>query len=115
MPTFMIEGRYSAGGFQGSLAEGFRVRQEYFRGMIALYEGTLTAAYWPGGDDDTDVFAIVEIADEVALKAIELAINASGALRIVSHRLFTIDEIEAARRLLPPYRAPGQLPPPLAG
>lgn len=105
---FMLKGKYSADGLAGTLAEGFRTRYEYFQQLATGHRGALVAAYWTEGDDRFDVVVLLEVEDPLSMKAIEVAINASGAVRVTATRLFTLDDMEATRALMPSYRPPGE-------
>jgi len=113
MVTFMLQGRYSSSGVHGSLAEGFEQRTEYFRQLIALYEGSITAVYWPEHAREADVIALIEMPDAIAMKAVELAVNQSEAVHVSYSRLLSVQEMDEARAKLPLYRAPGEAPPPM--
>lgn len=71
-------------------------------------KGSLSATYWTEGDAKMELFGIVEMPDALSIKAIELAVHASGAVHVTAVRLYSVDEMDAARGKLPPYRAPGQ-------
>ncbi|MFA7297457.1 MAG: GYD domain-containing protein [Dehalococcoidia bacterium] len=112
MATFMLKAHYLT--LSGVLAEGYARRTEYFRQLIALYKGDLVAVYWPEDTSEADVIAIVEIPDPTAMKAIELAVNESGVVQLRVLRLLDVETMDQARKMLPPYRAPGEdadLPP----
>jgi uncharacterized protein with GYD domain len=105
MPKFMSTGQYSAGGLQGSLEEGFAVREAYVTQMIESLGGKVDGFYWTYGKND--IVTIIEGTEEVAL-AVALAVSSDpDSVQIETMPLLTAADLDAARAKLPKYRGPG--------
>ena len=105
MAKYMIQGSYEVEGLQGLLREGGSSRRGAVEGAIGKLGGSLEAFYYAFGDDD--VVCIVDAPDNVAVAAINLAINASGVVSVRTTVLLTPEEIDAACRQTVDYRPPG--------
>jgi sarcosine oxidase gamma subunit len=58
-----------------------------------------------GGDD---FFIIADLPDNAAAAALALTVSASGAVNVRTVVLLTPEEVDAATKLSPSYRAPGR-------
>ena len=74
--------------------------------LIEGLGGKLDSFYYAYGD--IDAYAICDLPDASAGIALSLAVNASGAVNISTTPLITPEEIDAAARKVPSYRAPGE-------
>jgi uncharacterized protein with GYD domain len=68
--------------------------------------GTLEAFYYAFGEDD--VFAIVDLPDNVSTAAFALTANRSGAVRVKTTVLLTPEEVDQVTKKSIDYRPPGQ-------
>ena len=68
--------------------------------------GALEGFYYAFGDDD--VYAIVDLPDNVSTAALALLINSSGAVNIKTTVLLTPEEVDQVTRKSIEYRPPGQ-------
>ena len=68
--------------------------------------GTLEAIYY--AFRDTDVYAILDMPDHASMTAVSLMVNATGAVVAKTTVLMTPEEVDAAVKKTPSYRAPGQ-------
>lgn len=106
MAKYLWEVTYSAEGAKGVLKEGGTGRIEMVEKMLADLGGTLEAAYFSFGD--VDVYAIVDVPDNVTAAAISLTVGAGGAAHIKTRVLLTPDEIDRAAGHKVAYRRPGR-------
>ena len=74
MPKYLIQGTYTAEGVKGILKEGGIGRRNAAEGFAKGLGGTLEAHYFAFGD--TDVFAIVNLPDNVSAATLSLLGNA---------------------------------------
>jgi uncharacterized protein with GYD domain len=89
MPKYLIQASYKPAGARGLLKDG----------------GILERFYFAFGE--TDVFAIMDLPDDVSIAAAALAINASGAVTCKTTVLLTAEEIDQATKKIVEYRPPG--------
>jgi len=105
MPKYLIQSSYTAEGARGILKEGGSSRVAYLKSLVESQGGKLEAFYWAFGE--TDVYIIVDVPDNVAAAAASLASSASGAARVKTVVLLTVEEIDAAAKRQVTFRAPG--------
>jgi uncharacterized protein with GYD domain len=105
MPKYLIKASYTAEGAKGLMKGGGTARRAAVQKMIEGLGGKLEAFYYCYGADD--VIGIFDIPDAASGIAASLAVNASGAVRLSTIPLITPEEVDAASKKLPEYRAPG--------
>jgi uncharacterized protein with GYD domain len=105
MTKFLFTGSYTAEGAKGVLAEGGTGRRAATEKLVASVGGTVEAYYFAFGSDD--FFLIADLPGNAAAAAGALTAAASGAIRTRTTVLLTPEEIDAAAKLSPDYRAPG--------
>jgi uncharacterized protein with GYD domain len=105
MPKYLIKASYTAEGAKGLLKEGGTARRAAVQKLIEGLGGTLEGFYFAYGSDD--VFGICDFPDAASGIAASLAVNASGAVRFSTTPLITPEEVDAASKKTPAYRAPG--------
>lgn len=105
MPKYLIKASYTAEGAKGLMKAGGTTRRAAVQKMIEGLGGKLETFYFAYGADD--VLAICDLPDAVSGIAASLVINASGAVHSSTTPLITPDEMDAACKKLPEYRAPG--------
>ena len=106
MPRYLAQGNYSADGARGLVKEGAAGRRATIEKLVKSMGGTLECMYYAFGD--VDVFAIVDMPDNVSICALTTAINMSGAVSLRTTVLLTVEEVDQATKKLPTYRPPGQ-------
>lgn len=105
MATYLLQVSYTTDGLKGVLKEGGSSRRTMVDGMVKSLGGTLESFYYAFGDDD--VYATVQLPDNVTAAAVSLAVSASGAARSKVVVLLTPEELDAATKKSVGYRAPG--------
>ncbi len=105
MPRFLFSGSYTAEGARGVLAEGGTGRRAATERLVASLGGTVEAYYFAFGADD--FYLIADLPSQAAAAAGALTAAASGALTTRTVVLLTPEELDAAAKLSPDYRAPG--------
>ncbi len=105
MPKYLFKGRYSVEGARGLQAEGGTARREAVRAVVEGAGGTLEAYYFAFGD--VDVYAIADLPDNAAATAVSLTIGTSGAAGVETVALLAPEEVDAAVKIHPNYRPPG--------
>lgn len=105
MAKYLITGSYSQAGVQGLLKEGGTGRREAIAELLASQGGTLESVYYAFGEDD--LFAIVDVPDNVSAAAICLTVGAAGAFNLRTVVLLTPEEMDEASKKSVAYRPPG--------
>ena len=105
MAKFLVEASYLSKGINGLLKEGGSRRREAIDELFGSLGGRVEAFYFAYGEHDA--YVICDLPDAGTGVAISLAVNASGAVRTSTVPLFTPEEIDAACKKVPSYRAPG--------
>jgi uncharacterized protein with GYD domain len=106
MPKYLMQANYAGEGIKGLLKEGGSNRRAAVEKSIKSVGGTMEAFYYAFGD--TDVYIIAELPDNTAAAALVLTVNAAGAATCRTTVLMTPEEIDAASKKSPSYRAPGR-------
>lgn len=109
MPKYLIHGAYSVEGMQGLIEEGGSLRIKHFRENIANLGGKVESVYYALGN--YDVYAIVELEDNISSAALTIALNAGGGFKASTTVLLTPEEIDEAAKKTKQvgYHPPGSL------
>lgn len=105
MPKYLIQATYTAEGVKGLVADSASGRRADVKAAVQALGGTVEAFYYVFGEDDAVV--IVELPDNVAAAAFALSTSGSGAVRIRTTPLLTVEEVDRALDVRTKYRAPG--------
>jgi uncharacterized protein with GYD domain len=105
MAKFLFTGNYTPAGARGVLAEGGTRRREVAEQIVTSLGGTVEAYYFGFGSDD--FYLIADLPDHAAAAAGSMTASASGAMGVRTTVLLTPEEIDAASKLSPSFRAPG--------
>jgi len=106
MPKYLVQANYVGEGIKGLLKEGGSSRRAVVEKLFASLGGKVEAFYYAFGD--TDLFVIADVPDNITAAALSLTVNAAGAATSRITVLLTPEEIDAAAKKTPIYRAPGQ-------
>lgn len=105
MPKFMIKASYTAEGARGLLKEGGTGRRASIQKLMDNIGGKIESFYFAYGE--ADAYVIADVPSAAAGLGISIAANATGAIRISTIPLITPEEMDAACKTAPAYRAPG--------
>jgi uncharacterized protein with GYD domain len=106
MPKYLAKGTYNAEGTKGVLKDGGTKRRQVLEQAVQSLGGKLEVLYFAFGD--TDIYAIVDLPDQISAVAASLIINASGAAKATYTVLITPEEVDEAAKRTMDYRPPGQ-------
>ncbi|NIO20312.1 MAG: GYD domain-containing protein [Candidatus Aenigmarchaeota archaeon] len=106
MPKYLFQASYIGKGLEGLLKEGGSKRRETLEQTLKGMGGKLEAFYYAFGEDD--VFAIVDLPDNVSTAAVALTVNRSGGVKVRTTVLLTPEEIDQVTKKSIDYRPPGQ-------
>jgi uncharacterized protein with GYD domain len=85
--------------------EGGSSRRAAITTLVESIGGSLECIYYAFGD--TDVYAIIDVPDNITAAGLSLITNASGAVAVSITVLITPEEMDAAAQLTADYRPPG--------
>jgi uncharacterized protein with GYD domain len=105
MPKYMIEAHYTAEGAKGVAKDGGTGRRAAVVKAAESVGGKLESLYSAFGG--ADVFAVLELPDNVTAAALSLAVNQGGAVATKTIVLLTPEEMDKAAKKTVAYRAPG--------
>ncbi|HUQ80545.1 MAG TPA: GYD domain-containing protein [Gemmatimonadaceae bacterium] len=105
MPRYLIEGSYTHDGTKGLLQEGGTSRRDTVTKMIEGMGGSVESFYYMFGD--RDVIVIVSVPDESTALALSMAVNQSGKVRLTTHQLLSVEDVDRAAKKTVSYRSPG--------
>ena len=105
MAKYLFHGSYTQSGIQGVLKDGGTGRRTAVDALAASVGGSVEAMYWGFGSDD--FYVIADLPDHAAAAALAMTTGAAGVVSISTVVLLSADDMDAAVKLHPAYRAPG--------
>ena len=105
MPRYLISGSYTINGIGGVMREGGTGRRDAVAKLAASVGGRLESFDFAFGSDD--FYVTVDMPSNEAAAAVAMSVAASGAASPKTTVLLTPEEVDAATKLSPTYRAPG--------
>ena len=107
MPKYLLKANYTLEGNKGLMkGGGGTARRTAVRELVEGAGGKLEAFYYAFGE--TDLYAIIELPDNVAAAALSLVVNAAGGAEVGATVLFSAEEMDEAVKRQVKYRPPGQ-------
>ena len=104
MPKYLCQGSYTEHGLKGLKEEGGSIRRAIIERMVKDMGGKLDVFYFGLGGDDFVV--IFDLPNNVAMAAVALATQASGAVKMRITVLLQPEEIDRATEKHLHYRPP---------
>jgi len=106
MPKYLLQASYTAEGTKGLLEEGGSKRRAAVEKALQGIGAKIDVFYYSLGDEDA--ILIVDAPDNGTAAALSMTVNATGAVRVKTSVLLTIEELDAATKKTVKYRAPGR-------
>ena len=106
MPKYMFQANYVGEGIKGLLKEGGSSRRAVVESLFKSLGGTVESFYYALGD--TDLYVIAELPDDATAAAGALTVAATGTVTLKTIALLTPEQLDAAAKKTPHYRAPGK-------
>ena len=106
MPKYLFHGNFTHEGLKGLMKEGGTSRVKAVEKLAKSVGGKLESYYFAFGG--TDYFVVMDLPDNNAAAALALTVSGSGAVASQTTVLITPKEMDAAVKIQPNYRAPGQ-------
>ena len=105
MAKYLITGSYTQSGIKGVLGEGGSGRRTAVEKLATSVGGSLESFYFGFGGDD--FYVTVDLPGNEAAAAVAMTVAGSGGANARTVVLLTPEEVDAATKLSPSYRAPG--------
>lgn len=105
MAKYLFTGSYTSAGIKGVIAEGGSSRRDVVARLAGSVGGSLESFYWGFGSDDFHI--VVDLPSDEAAAAIAMTVAGAGGATLRTTVLLTAEQIDAAAKLSPSYRAPG--------
>jgi uncharacterized protein with GYD domain len=102
---YLITGSYTQAGIGGVLKDGGSGRVRAVEELTRSVGGSLESFYFAFGSND--FYVTVDLPDNTAAAGVAATIGATGAVSLQTIVLLTPEEMDAAVKLHPSYRAPG--------
>jgi uncharacterized protein with GYD domain len=105
VPKYLIQGSYTVEGAKGLIKEGGTARKAAIQKALEGLGGKLDSIYYTFGADD--IVVVCDVPDTISGLALSLAVNASGAARISTTPLLSVEDMDAACKKAVSYRPAG--------
>ena len=106
MPKYLSHASYTREGIQGLVGDSASGRRADVQAAVRAVGGRVEGFYFAFGPDD--VIIILELPDNVTAAAVGLTTAGTGAVRVRTTPLLTVEEVDKALEVKMRYRAPGQ-------
>jgi len=105
MAKYLVRANYSVDGLKGVLKEGGSGRRAAIEKLVDSVGGKVDAFYFAFGE--TDVYVIIDLPNNVSAAALSMIVSAAGGAATQVTVLLTPEDVDAAVKMHPKYRAPG--------
>ena len=105
MPKYLIQGSYSAEGFQGLKKDTAAGRRAVVQAAVKALGGKVESFHFSFGTDD--VVLIVDLPDNIAAAAMATTATGTGTVRLHTTPLLTVEEADKALATEVKYRPAG--------
>lgn len=106
MPKYLIQANYTTDGLQGLAKDSASGRRADVTAAVKAVGGKVESFYYAFGNDD--VVLIMDLPNNISAAAVALASAGSGAVRVRTTPLLTVEEVDQALEINIKYRAPGK-------
>jgi len=105
MPKYLIQATYTTDGIQGLVRDSASGRKADVQAAVKAVGGKLECFYYAFGADD--VIAIMDLPNNIAAAAVALSSSGTGAVKVRTTPLLTVEDVDQALEVKTQYRAPG--------
>ena len=106
MPKYLVQATYTREGIQGLVKDSAAGRRSDVQSAVKALGGKVETFYYAFGEHD--VITIMDLPDNVTAAAVALTTSGTGAVRVITTPLLTVEEVDKALDIQMKYRAPGQ-------
>jgi uncharacterized protein with GYD domain len=106
MPKYLFQASYTTEGLRGLDRDSASGRKADVQSAVKALGGKVEAFYYSFGADD--VVIILDLPDNVMAAAVALTTSRTGAVKVRTTPLLTVEEVDKALEVQIQYRAPGK-------
>lgn len=106
MGKYLFHGSYTVEGTKGVIREGGSGRVKAVDALAKSVGGRVESFHFGFGNDS--FYVICDLPDNEAAAAVSMTVGAAGGASITTVVLLTPEQVDAAAKRSPTYRAPGQ-------
>jgi uncharacterized protein with GYD domain len=106
MPKYLVQAQYTPEGIHGLVNDSASGRRADVQSAVKAVGGKVEVFYYAFGD--YDVYTILDLPNDVTAAALSLTISGSGAVRVKTTPLLTVEDVDKALDIQTKYRAPGE-------
>lgn len=106
MPKYLMQASYTVEGIKGLVKDSASGRRADVQSAVKAVGGKVEAFYYAFGADDAVI--ILDLPDNVTAAALSLTTSGSGAVRVRTTPLLTVEDVDKALEVKMQYRAPGE-------
>ena len=106
MPKYLIQASYTTEGLRGLAKDSASGRRADVQAAVKPLGGSVEAFYYAFGSDD--VVIILDLPNNITAAAVGLSTAGTGAVRVRTTPLLTVEEVDQALEIHTDYRAPGE-------
>jgi uncharacterized protein with GYD domain len=105
MPKYLFEATYTPEGLRGLKEAGAASRVKAINDMSTGLGGSLESFHFAFGD--VDAYVVVDVPDDESAAAAALTVGSTGAAKVRTIKLLTVEETDTAIARSVDYRPPG--------
>jgi uncharacterized protein with GYD domain len=106
MPKYLFEVSYTPTGIQGIVNDSASGRRADVQATVKALGGKVEALYYAFGEHD--VIMVADLPNPATAAAFSLRTSGTGAVRVRTTALLTVEEMDQALEVKMHYRAPGE-------
>jgi len=106
MPKFLFEVSYTTTGIQGIVDDSASGRRADVQATVKALGGKVEAFYYAFGD--ADVVMVADLPSAATAAALSVRTSGTGAVKVRTTPLLTVEEMDQALEVKMQYRAPGE-------
>lgn len=106
MPKYLVQATYTTEGIKGLVRDSASGRRADVQLAVKALGGNIEVFYYMFGDDD--VVMVLDLPSNISAAALALTTSGSGAVRVRTTPLLSVEEVDQALEIKTRYRAPGE-------
>lgn len=106
MPKYLVQATYTTEGIKGLVRDSASGRRADVQAAVKALGGNVEAFYYSFGDHD--VISIFDLPNSISAAALSVTIAGSGAVRVRTTPLLSVEDVDKALEIHTQYRAPGE-------
>ena len=106
VPKYLVQASYTIEGIRGLASDSASGRRADVQAAVQAVGGKLECFYYAFGADDAVM--ILDLPDNITAAAVGLTTAGSGAVRVRTTPLLTVEDVDKALEIQMKYRPPGK-------